>query len=623
MATKIRSSKQTNTDFSLNKYSKSESFIDRIMTFFQNSKWAIPLTLILSIVPLIVFLQIVKLSPEVIPHWTTDTNYDFFSYHKVVWLSFLTIISLFSLFFKYISQIDDPDKPQKIKEINLFYYMGFSYIAFAFISMLYSSYRQVALWGFADRYEGFFVLSIYMLLFMLAYSFSDNEDALKLIITGLFTSALILTTIGIFQFFGLDFFKSIEGKLMILPSEYKSIADSLQFQFGAYTIYSTLYNTNYVGSYAVMLFMISFTLFFLTKNKYLKIFLGLFTALMFSNWIGCLSRAGMVGGFAAFILFLIILRKELLKQYQLFIIMLILFFSIFFIMNKTSNNMLLGQVSRINAAVENAKMEKTVSLDIKDLSAKDNTIQFTFNTGVLNVSFKQGSPIIFSDINNNNIEYGYSAENGGYVLKNESFKDLSFKINSDNGLIQFLMNAKVINFVFTDKLYFVDRSGKTTDIKKIESFGFKGREKLASSRGYIWSRTFPLLKHTLIKGFGPDTYSIFFPQNDYLGKLIGYGDPYIIVDKPHNMYLQIAVNTGILSLICILIMFIYYFITSIKMYFINDYSNFYSKIGAGIFMAFFGYCVTAVFNDSLVSVAPVFWILFGLGISCNFRQKKI
>jgi len=45
-------------------------------------------------------------------------------------------------------------------------------------------------------------------------------------------------------------------------------------------------------------------------------------------------------------------------------------------------------------------------------------------------------------------------------------------------------------------------------------------------------------------------------------------------------------------------------------------------VGVGIMVAFVGYAISGLFNDSVVSVAPVFWILLGMGISINLKLKN-
>jgi len=133
------------------------------------------------------------------------------------------------------------------------------------------------------------------------------------------------------------------------------------------------------------------------------------------------------------------------------------------------------------------------------------------------------------------------------------------------------------------------------------------------------------LKNTVLAGFGPDNFPMHFPQYDYLNKLRFYETGGIYVDKPHNMYLQIAVNTGIISLLAVLAIFIMYFVSSIRLYIKEKFESFLPVAGLACFAAFCGYAVTGFFNDSVVSVAPVFWTLLGLGIGINVKlsaEKK-
>ena len=92
------------------------------------------------------------------------------------------------------------------------------------------------------------------------------------------------------------------------------------------------------------------------------------------------------------------------------------------------------------------------------------------------------------------------------------------------------------------------------------------------------------------------------------------------VDKPHNMYIQIAINTGVLSLIAFLALVFSYILSSFKLYFNRKiYSGFMDVAGLGILMAVIVYLFTGLSNDSIVSVAPVFWILLGSGLAVNHK----
>jgi len=126
-----------------------------------------------------------------------------------------------------------------------------------------------------------------------------------------------------------------------------------------------------------------------------------------------------------------------------------------------------------------------------------------------------------------------------------------------------------------------------------------------------------MLKDTVIIGHGPDTYALEFPQHDYVGKLNSFRSHRMIVDKPHNMYLQIGINTGLITLLALLAMYLMYFIDSMKIYFKRDINTFLEYIGIGIFVGVMSYLVAGIFNDQIVSVAPLFYSMVGVGLSVN------
>ena len=130
------------------------------------------------------------------------------------------------------------------------------------------------------------------------------------------------------------------------------------------------------------------------------------------------------------------------------------------------------------------------------------------------------------------------------------------------------------------------------------------------------------MKDTLLVGNGPDTYAIVFPQKDYVGKMNAYDNESIVVDKPHNMFIQIGVNTGVVSLIALLSVFLMYFIDSMKLYWKRDVKTFLDHMGIGCVIAMVSYLGAGFFNDQIISVAPLFYVVVGLGIAINELVKK-
>ena len=73
-----------------------------------------------------------------------------------------------------------------------------------------------------------------------------------------------------------------------------------------------------------------------------------------------------------------------------------------------------------------------------------------------------------------------------------------------------------------------------------------------SGRGYIWTRSLQMVSQTIFLGHGPDTFALFFPNYDPYK--VFYSQPQTLIDKPHNMYLQIWLNLGGLAALAFLAM---------------------------------------------------------------------
>ena len=161
-----------------------------------------------------------------------------------------------------------------------------------------------------------------------------------------------------------------------------------------------------------------------------------------------------------------------------------------------------------------------------------------------------------------------------------------------------------------------DRSIISKDALPQSFYGF------GSYRGYIWSKTLAIFGSVPFYGTGPDTFLLYFPNRDYIGRhSIGYDNT--IIDRPHCWYLQMAVETGLLSAMAVSVFLMIYLMEVIR----KTYKHFFTIIKkrdaqnrhsewmttAGIGLAVFSYMITAFANDSMIVSAPVFWILLGYG----------
>ncbi|MDD3174076.1 MAG: O-antigen ligase family protein, partial [Herbinix sp.] len=140
--------------------------------------------------------------------------------------------------------------------------------------------------------------------------------------------------------------------------------------------------------------------------------------------------------------------------------------------------------------------------------------------------------------------------------------------------------------------------------------------------GYIWSRSIPLLKDTLLLGNGPDTFPIVFPQSDYVGKANNCKTPYTLIEKPHNFYLMIGIQTGIISLISFLVFYLIYLMKSFRIYKNNNFSTLKARIGLGCLVSTLSFMISGFFNDSSLQTTPIFIVLLGLGMDINYKLGK-
>lgn len=172
-----------------------------------------------------------------------------------------------------------------------------------------------------------------------------------------------------------------------------------------------------------------------------------------------------------------------------------------------------------------------------------------------------------------------------------------------------------------NKLLYYNPQGRLDKLRKVDSIGFENNYDFATRRGYIWSRTFPMLKSTALIGVGADNFVYEFPNNDYVGKVNSEFNAQLIT-KPHNMYLQIWTQDGMLACLALIALYVMLVIATWKNCMNAEKKTWLQKTAMAIFCGASGYMVVGLANDSSVCVAPLFWILMGLGFAVNHMIKR-
>jgi hypothetical protein len=134
-----------------------------------------------------------------------------------------------------------------------------------------------------------------------------------------------------------------------------------------------------------------------------------------------------------------------------------------------------------------------------------------------------------------------------------------------------------------------------------------------TGRIYIWEKTLELIKVHPVLGYGLDSLQYIFPQDDP-AKASAIWDPNVLVDKPHNMYIGLAFGTGVFTLLAFFWLIIRHIFATISL-FRKELPSDQTSTLLALFSAWCVYLIQAMFNDSIIGSASIFWILFGISVS--------
>ena len=144
-----------------------------------------------------------------------------------------------------------------------------------------------------------------------------------------------------------------------------------------------------------------------------------------------------------------------------------------------------------------------------------------------------------------------------------------------------------------------------------------------TGRVYIWKHTLKLIAKRPLAGYGMDTLTYAFPQND-MEKVAGLSSYSAYITKPHNVFVGYAYGAGLPALLAFLLLNIFGAISFFR-YIIRQKSAL-KPPDALIMCALLGwaaYIVQAAVNDDLISTAPIWWTLFGIGAGLLRAEEDV
>lgn len=590
----------------------------------------IPLFLMIAIVPVIVRAVLIELPDRIKPFWINERIFDMYSYTKGSVIFILGVMMLLFICFLY-----KPGKIAQDKQTKFILFAIILFVIFSVLSTIFSAYPEVAYWGSPNRREGLWIILSYILIVIYCLLIIRREKVLKYIEYAILILAFCISFLGIAHISWRDLLFEFPLKYLVIPKEY---IETFYIEDRSHSFLSiTLHNPNFVGSYCVLMLPMLTSIFMdQTKTAKIRILSGILLFCTTIIFFFSRSQAGMVGMVLALSVSLYYFLPKLKENKNMMAVLTGGFIFIVLTGNFLTEGMVLHNVKDIAQEVQTLFSkdkdyvhDPTYGEYIYDIEVIENTIDVKTLDGNFKIKASDG-PLEIIDETGSNIRGEYNDELRRISLK-KPFEKIFLQIEDipeKNKQTMAFYYGDIIKFIVVNDpeegLYL---SGPTLyRLDKVEAphCGFEGKENIASDRGYIWSRTIPLLKETFFIGRGPDNFLMYFPQGDYLAKsYINDGNPFLIVDKPHNMYLQWAVNEGVVATLGIISAFALYIVDSFRIY---KRKNAYSSIevfGITCLVSVIGYLGTGFFNDSVVSVAPIFWSIFGTGMSVNVLVKSL
>lgn len=580
----------------------------------QNYVCMIPLALWFVIIPLVVKVKFYANPLAEYPWYSSESSLaDFFLYYKSILITITGALMIAML----VWQICQMRRKDTLLNANTRIFIPIIiYLALAILSSVFSKYGYFCTHGMPDQFETIWNLIAYVVALFYCYYVVVYHDTDKPIFWLVVVGAALVGAICVLQYLKVDIYRMIYA------------GDGYTFTFEEGTVYGPFYNTNYVGFYSLLFVPLFLLLCICYKEWKVRIISGVLTCALLISMIGAESITAVIvmAGVIAFAIIFVLLKNVKTTKLLWIPLVVILIGGIGFC---------IVAIPRVGAYLKATNTEKT---NLENIYTNDDNVEIDYKGEKLFVQMIQSDDVIavvLRDQNQSEVSCEYVDDDQGYyyTITDERFSGILVTpvlISEDPAIYGFTVFVDDKSWCFTNQLtddgtyyYYTDLGKLTklnTDTISADFRPLVNKSFLASGRGYIWNKTIPLLKDYIFLGSGADTYALVYPNGDFVDK---YNNAYdnMVITKPHNMYLQIAVQSGVLSLICFLVFYLWYFISSLRIYFKQRLDHPLAITGFAIMLGTMGYMASGLFNDSTVTITPLYWALLGIGIGINQRIK--
>lgn len=480
--------------------------------------------------------------------------------------------------------------------------LGIFLIAVVLSEIFAKDYSDSVLIGEGESIVNIFC---YIILFYMAYKYADGEKNQKIFRLAIITLCVLCVVMSMIEFFDIPL-----AKIWNNSGESLSDINRVVLSFG---------NSNYYGAFCGILLPFAVKLWIDAEDKIRKIaYIVLNAALICCIFM---SKSTM----AVFLMILVMVGtslyyfKDVLKRWKYMLIFIVTLIIEILVINICSGGKLLQLINigiSNNDAFKEENQEKYIIEDIKlngnrlIIEGVDSKFIIEYNNQFI---FLDGEGQIL-DINteDNVIRFVEKPYDGIEVMVSYNRTVNMVLVEVDAGYkdtVDFYIANGEFKGVGADGKAVDDISGKYTDHKM---------KSLFTGRGYIWINIVPILDEVIFIGKGSGNFVNVFKQYDYVGLLKSQGTSNIIIDRPHNMFLQYSMDIGVVGTVAlfgmIMIILCKWVRENVKRGRDNRLMSYPTFAGIVVFLMF------SMLNDSLVILSPYMWL--GLGLNLGLPHDK-
>ncbi len=546
------------------------------------------LAFIIAVIPHLVYLVEIMYSSTQIYLFGGDSSYDLYNTVKFYFFVFAIVLLIFCLIVYYFLN----GKNDKFDfKIYVLFFQLFALLVVLFISYYDSQYRDIALIGDINHYNGVVSHLGYLILVISIIFFVKTEKQFKLLNQSLVFSSVALSIIGIMQIYNINIYTdSVISFIIFRGADATFFRPVLLLQSCASFI-----SSNYFGVFLVPALIISIDSFLKKEKSWFDIIVPI------TIYVGMLSSNSEAAALAFWLALPLVyyrnmeVHKSILKRYNVFlitvciasiyayfardlaiithgaflIVSVLLTIIMVYVKSLISIKKILSQIAVATIIYLLIVLLPVVSvfilpksnrsLRLEQLQLNDKTItiknksmivplQITFDGSDFSINESEKTKIL---LNNKTGEIHLKREDGNFSI-------ISLAREDETGRYRIikLMPWQIFLRQEKNRLYYTGHSGRQKFSQQhIESVPvnvfFNSKPYLFNARTYIWSRALPLLNNRFFFGYGADTFLYIFPQYEYFAKCNYSKSGNMLISSPHNLFLSWILDFGLVGFLVI------------------------------------------------------------------------